>query len=365
MQYEGSGDVFFAFYNGDEELTTMPKKDNPEGLGFDYAICDKGASVEWNSSKWAPTVLNLSESKTKCTLYFSSDIINKYIEKLAKKDTTDLIYDETDDRNLRYTGASPINYIDIGDKDSNGNKILWRIIGVMNNVVVVDDDGTTHFESLVKIIRSKDIGWQVWDTSASNVNSGWGVNEWSKADLMKLLNPGYEENKYETSGGIEEDSFINNSLYWNKSSGYVYYDSSNSRRSYDFSSTGLTESVKEKIVKVRWNTGTMPELYSENTSKLIASYMYEIERSENNVKQFCDSGSYCNDKVERHTTWDGYIGLMYPSDYGYAVEESVRTECLAQSMWNWSGSTPDCKGNDWLYTKSDQWTITPVPNHNS
>ncbi len=85
------------------------------------------------------------------------------------------------------------------------------------------------------------------------------------------------------------------------------------------------------------------------------------ERSDNNGKICSSVNSFCTDTVERHTTWDGYIGLMYPSDYGYAVGGSVRNECLAKSMYNWNESTPNCKGNDWLLPTSYEWTITVAP----
>ncbi len=340
VRYEGSGDVFFAFYKGDEQLSTMPKKDNPDGLGFDYAVCDKGASVNWNNNLWAPTVVNLSESKTKCTLYFAPNLANDYLERLAESDTTTLAHDDTVDFNLRYIGASPRNYIDIGDRDSSGGKILWRIIGVMNNVPVIDDGGTTHQESLVKIIRADSIGSWSWDSSAYSVNSGYGVNEWSQADIMTTLNKG---------------------AYWSKTSGQCYNGYNDAKVTCDFSSTGLTSSVKDKLVKVRWNTGTF-EKY--NPSEWLANATYKAERSNHNGKEQCASsgGSNCNDPVVRTTTWDGYIGLMYPSDYVYAVGGDVRNSCLAKAMHIWDGSTPDCKGNDWLRDSSiTQWTLTPVP----
>ncbi len=342
VQYEGSGDVFFAFYKGDEQLSTMPQKDNPEGLGFEKAECTKGASVEWNSNKWAPLVVNLSETKTKCTLYFSKMYnLKEYIENLAEEDTTTLAYDDTSEQNLRYIGASPNNYIDIGDKETSGNPILWRIIGVMNNMTVInEDDSESTGQSLIKIIRADSIGKWSWDSSASGVNAGYGVNEWSQADLMTTLNSG---------------------AYWSKTSEQCYSSSSDKQTACDFSSIGLTKEVRNKLAKVRWNTGTFGEVY--DNSKITASYMYQGERSDNHGKKFCSSGNSCNDGVPRTTTWDGFIGLMYPSDYGYAVGGSVRNECLAKTMYKWDESSPDCKGNDWLYDSSNyQWTITPVPN---
>ena len=71
VDYFGNSDIYFAFYKGDDEqLDTMPVKDNAEGLAFDHAECDNGANVEWNSEEWGPVVKNLSKSKTKCSLYF-------------------------------------------------------------------------------------------------------------------------------------------------------------------------------------------------------------------------------------------------------------------------------------------------------
>ncbi len=348
MQYEGSGDVFFVFYNGNEELTEMPKKDNPEGLGFEYGECDKGAHISWNRKKWAPMVSNLTKSKTKCKVYFAQNVANDYFERLAEKDTTNLAYDDTGDDNLRYIKSdnNPNNYIDIGDRDLDGNKILWRIIGVMNNMTVINNDGSENpGESLIKIIRANNIGYYSWDSSASGVNGGYGVNEWRGADIMATLNSG---------------------AYWNKEIGQCYSSSGDSQKSCDFSSTGLTSSVKDKLAKVRWNTGTIPYDFNGNPYKYPETFsvrvLYEGERSEYNGKKFCVSDYYeCNDEVERTTTWDGYVGLMYPSDYGYAVGGSVRRQCLTKSMYDWDGVNPACSVNTWLYERNDsQWTLTPA-----
>ncbi len=346
VNYEGSGDVFFTFYKGDTVLDTMPPKDNPDNLGFERAECDKGASISWIRDKWSPMVINLKESKTKCKVYFREKVVSDTIYDIADKDTINLAYDDTDDGNLRYIGKTVNNYIDIGDRDSDGEPILWRIIGVMNNMTVVGEDGSKSTgESLVKIIRDRNIGTYSWDSSEYSINSGFGVNEWSQADIMTTLNSG---------------------AYWNKTSGQCYNGEYDAKTTCNFSSTGLTEGVKDKLVKVRWNTGTVKDdfVYSSAESKTIASYMYEGERSSNNGKELCTSSgkSGCTDSVERQAIWDGYIGLMYPSDYGYAVGGDVRTECLKRSIYSWYDSSPDCKSNDWLRLDyNDQWTITPVP----
>jgi len=72
---------------------------------------------------------------------------------------------------------------------------------------------------------------------------------------------------------------------------------------------------------------------------------------------------YCNDSVTRTTSWLGKIGLMYPSDYGYATKGGDtlnRTTCLQNILNNWQ-SNYDCYKNNWLYNVTKhQWTITPV-----
>ena len=77
VDYFGNSDIYFAFYKGNEKLDEMPSKENSDGLVFIDGECDNDATIEWDSEKWAPTVLNLTKSKTKCTLYFN----DKYIDR--------------------------------------------------------------------------------------------------------------------------------------------------------------------------------------------------------------------------------------------------------------------------------------------
>ena len=74
-----------------------------------------------------------------------------------------------DGGNIRYYGASPNNYIDVGDRASDNSVILYRIIGV--------------FDDKVKVIRNDSIGRYSWNNNP--------VSEWTQASIMKLLNPGY------------------------------------------------------------------------------------------------------------------------------------------------------------------------------
>ena len=250
--------------------------------------------------------------------------------------TYTLAYDGTSDNNLRYVGKNPCNYVKIDNE-------YWRIIGLMNNI----DDGTGKKETRIKLIRNESIGTYSWDTSESSINSGYGVNEWSQADLMKLLNPGYES---ESVGG---------SLYYNNSSGNC--SSYSGTIACDFTTTGLKTNLKKLVGTTLWNTGTNGTNDYSSASNGLASHFYSYERGSNNGK-ICPSGSYCNDTVTRTTTWNGKIGLMYLSDYGYATSGGTsmnRTSCLAKELYNWDGAS-DCYNNDWLYNSSNsQWTISP------
>ncbi len=355
VDYFGNSDIYFVFYKGDDELLEeMPQKGNEENLVFDHGECDNGASIEWNENEWAPLVKNLNSPKTKCSLYFEEKqypTAVEYITELAKTDTTNLKTDTTGDANIRYVGANETvnNYIDIGDRDGAGNPILWRIIGVMNNITNLDNGGRQ--ESLVKIIRADSIGDYSWDSSTSGINDDWGVNEWSQADVMKLLNPNTVYSGTPAIGG---------SLYWNRERGSCYSDLKETNKPCDFTSSGISDEAKNKIAKVRWNTGTFA---TNDNTQWTASAIYEAERGSHNGKEQCASnggGTSCNDGVTRTTTWEGYIGLMYPSDYGYAVGGSVRETCLGKSMYD--NKSDSCNTNDWLIPSSEySWTMTPTP----
>ena len=212
-----------------------------------------------------------------------------------------------DGGNIRYYGASPNNYIYFNCSDYNNQSDTtcekWRIIGVFNNQV--------------KIIRNETIGAYSWDTSASDVNSGQGENEWPEADLMKLLNPGYES---ETSGG---------SLYYNSKSGTCYNGKTNATTTCNFTSSGIkNEETKNKIAEVTWNLGGFA--YSSRS-------LDDIYGGERGTTVY--SG--------RSTTWPGRIALPYPSDYGYATDFN---KC-SQTLVNYNSSTDSyaCRTNDWMH----------------
>ena len=228
-----------------------------------------------------------------------------------------------DGGNIRYYGASPNNYIYFNCSDYNNQSDTtcekWRIIGVFGNQV--------------KIIRNESIGKYSWDSSASGVNSGKGENEWPQADLMKLLNPGYDS---ETIGG---------SLYYNSKSGTCYNGKTNATTSCDFTSSGIkNEETKNKIAEVTWNLGGW------DAASIFSNEIYGYERG---------TTVYSG----RSTTWPGRIALPYPSDYGYATDFN---KC-SKNLLDYGNllTSNDCGKNDWMYPiitgsgNSKGWLLTP------
>ena len=319
-------DLELAIYVEGEKQNTLPEKNNSDNYVFDKAICyvngkeDTNVTVSWDSESWAPIVKGLSTYKTRCDLYFKKIPFNEVIlacnesknaaECLlenADLNPSELAYDETADNNLRYFGADPNNYISF-------NNEIWRIIGVMNNI----DNGTGKKESRIKIIRDESIGHYEWDYT-----DAMGQNNWSKANLKDLLNTG---------------------AYYNRTTG-KYGEAM--QYTVDFTNTGLTNEAKTLIDNAVWNLGGFD---STNYNTPIS---YTKERGTE-----VSSGN--------STTWVGKVGLIYPSDYGYATSGgsiTSRENCLNIPLSDWKQSTSkdewECGRNNWIMKgKNSLWTIS-------
>ena len=312
------GDLYFAFYVDGVISSTMPAKGEGYVLDKEKTSCTKGASVEFNETDWSVKVLNMTETHTKCTLYFEKEPPKATDVILAKGETDELKFDKTPDNNLRYVGANPNNYVRF-------NNELWRIIGVFNDI----DNGNGTKETRIKLIRDESIGSYSWDNKPSGTgssDSAYGSNDWTDSTLKEVLN---------------------NGPYWNRTSGNCPSGSNGATTSCDFSTNGLTEEAKSMIGDAVWNLGGTADF--ESSSNGLASHWYSYERGTTVYS-------------ERPTEWTGKIGLMYPSDYGYATSGGSTTNreaCLNKELYNWDDLS-ECYNNDWLYNSSNaQWTLTP------
>ena len=229
----------------------------------------------------------------------------------------------------RYYGADPDNYVWYNDE-------LWRIISVGN---VKSSATDTVGETRVKIVKAdilkddNNLSAYSYDSSASTINSGYGVNDWSQADLMTELN----------------------SLYLNSTSGTCYTGSNNTTTACNFTNTGLNEEARSLTADALYYLGG-----SSTYSGIYANDYYTFERGTEvwggASDQTCSDGA-----CPRATTWTGRVGIIYPSDYAYATDLSVCTK----DVLNYDRDT-NCKSKDWLlYSSNYQWTISPYSGYAS
>ena len=284
---------------------------------------------------------------------------NTTISNLAKSDTVNLATDDHD-KNVRYIGKDPSNYVYFNCSDYNNPTAdtceLWRIIGVFNNVT--KGDGSK--ENLVKIIRADSLGNYSLDYKKNGVGTSttdYGSNDWSDSQLMMMLNPtSYLKSGYTNSSDIvssgSQQLYSKMGSYYNGTKGCkpaeIASGATFSCTEVDFTSTGLrNDTTRNAIEEVVWNLGGTSDFTSASNG--LASHFYSNERG---------TTVYTGHAA----TWTGKIGLMYPSDYGYATSGGTtkdRAACLAKELSMWD-TISDCKGNDYLYNSSlYQWTLAP------
>ncbi len=382
-----SSDVTWKLYKSDSAITCSSVEHTDGGQYYEESTCNIPANasliLEGTSGTEYKNIVVGPNTETKYYLVveylnktdidqssqmgksFSIDIgigekvpsMSDKITDLAKTDTVNLASDDAD-KNVRYIGKDPSNYVYFNCSDYSNPTAdtceLWRIIGVFNNVTKSD----WSKENLVKIIRADSLGNYSWDYKKNGVGTSTndnGSNDWSDSQLMMMLNPtNYLKSGYTNSSDIislgSQQLYSKMGSYYNGTKGCkptaVASGASFSCTEVDFTSTGLkNDTTRNAIEEVVWNLGGTN---AWNTST--ASMLYTAERG---ITVY----------TGRPTTWTGKIGLMYPSDYGYATSEGTtkdRAACLAKELYKWASSDfSDCKGNDYLFNSDYQWTLAP------
>ena len=249
----------------------------------------EGADGKWLYDDWKLAIENIT-SDVSCDIKFET-ITKTYLNDYITglEGTTQGTGQVVNEKGYRYEGKNPNNYIWF-------NNEYWRIVGVFDN----NSHGQAN-KNLVKIIRSNVLNGLVWDKSERN--------DWTLASLNKLLNGAY----YNAQDGT--------------SSGYCYGYSTTVTANCDYTKKGIQAGYRNMIANVTWYLG----VYSSANATAEAFYGYE-RGTKNTI---------------------GYIGLMYPSDYGYSVLSSscARTKNLS------SYDSGTCAGQSWLYGKGVEWTL--------
>ena len=226
---------------------------------------------------------------------------------------------------LRYEGADPNNYICLDNKTSgtcSDSSLLFRIIGLFDEDTSSNGTSSSGSKKLLKVIDTNNYGgtsgkyWNQTQTSSKN------YNDWSTATLKTELNDLYLRTLLATSG-------VNSKL----SSG---------------------------IANAKWHLGGAS---SSNYQTLTTEGIYTEERNTSAIYSSNPASLYAK------------IGLMYPSDYGYATvggSTTSKTNCRTTKLYSWySSSFSDCKNNDWLFKSQSsfvnnaEWLISPNASYSS
>ena len=293
-------DKCYAYFDVLPPDVTLAITNRPTTYGKLGSISCTNSNATYNQKYNRVEVSSINSDYSTCTLNYtdSTSKVNlaTYITGLAG--TTQGTGKVVNENGYRYEGKNPNNYIWF-------NNEYWRIIGVF--------DSASHGQNnknLVKIIRADVLDGLVWHKSNSN--------DWTAASLNKLLNGAY----YNAQDGT--------------SSGYCYGNSSSVTANCDYTKKGIQAGYRKMIANVTWYLGG----YSSNSATAESFYGYERGT-------IVSSG--------RPTSTTGYIGLMYPSDYGYSV---LSSSCARTTNLN-SYSSSTCAGASWLYGKGYEWTISP------
>ena len=275
------------------------------------------------------TCINGTKEDSNCFNVTETKVLLNYINYLYNTASSEngLVKDDTEDQNIRYAGSDGDvkNYVSF-DGD------VWRIIGIV--------DGK------VKLVKNDSIGTYSWDSSASDMNNGYGYNIWetiegktkgdgtTKADLNILLNDGFYGGTYpsECYGGQNNTTKACPTEYINST---------------------LKSMIDDKAV---WYLGGQG--YSNPSTP---PYGLPTLDSYNNER---GTTIYSGHTDIAKTEWTGPVGLIYPSDYGYASTDSeCRSDLRAGVTYidgTWDYSNAKCKNNNWLHKSSYYWTMSPL-----
>ena len=287
--------IKYALTLDGNEVTSFPSK----GMYKAQVTC-VGADGRWLYDDWKLAIENITSDDVTCDIKFETipkTYLNDYIISLSGK--TQGTGQVVNENGYRYEGKNPNNYIWF-------NNEYWRIIGVF--------DSASHGVSgknLVKIIRAESLDGLAWHKS--------NTNDWTASSFKLLLNGAY----YNAQDGT--------------SSGYCYGYSTTATANCDYTKKGIQSGYRGMIANVTWHLGG----YSSTSATSSAFYGYERGTT-------VYSG--------RPTSTTGYIGLMYPSDYGYSVLSSSCTRTT--NLGSYGSAT--CAGQSWLYGKGYEWTLTPI-----
>ena len=148
-------------------------------------------------------------------------------------------------------------------------------------------------------------------------------------DIIRVRKVGYEKAAYDST---------NKTNHWPKTTLYTTLSST-------YSLTNYKNTVNYKMYL--GGSSSVPGYTSQD--------LYDMERMLNSKGT---AGKTSQDSYSSTTTFTGSVGLMYPSDYGYAV---LASDCARNIQPYNYDRTSSCYINNWLFQGSStwQWAISP------
>ena len=275
------------------------------------------AEIIIQQNELKPTLAEICDGKTlsECiiTELYTEDGVNGlyYHDGVGSYTNAD---QEAGDNSYRYAGANPNNYVCFGsDEETCPAENLYRIIGVF------DDDKDSNYQ--IKLIKAD------YTTSAMLGTDG------------RDYYGAYSSSTSNYKGSMDTSTIAG--YRWNYDTSVSTYGSNNWTTS-EFNTINLNTNYwnylgaiwQNLIVETTWHLGGMTSY--NNTAKAF----YDGERN--------NTGYGSNP-----TTYSDEIGLMYPSDYGYAASP----EAWITDLYDYESSA--ITSNNWMYMGLYEWTITP------
>ena len=229
----------------------------------------------------------------------------------------------------RYYGANPNNYIclDMEGGSTCPDKHLYRIIGS----IYEEKENTNR----IKVIKATPL------TDGTTKGFSWDyTSSGSYSNIWATITSGNYSNSL--TSGSQLMKLLNSGAWWNGTSG-SYYNNSTTATNVNFTNYKLSDKAKSYITTSRYYLGGY-----NDTIGVMTNQFYTYERGTTRYD------------TNRPLYWDGMVGLMYPSDYGYVAGNTCVT---GTDPFNYEGG---CKNKDWLwmttrsnYSNDTEWLMSP------
>ena len=253
--------------------------------------CDGITGGTWDYKINGIIIDNISKTNSSCNITFTpkTPTTAELLSTIVNNKAT------RNENGKRYQGKNPGNYIWFNDE-------LWRIIG---NIPVCLTSGCSTMESRVKIIRNDSIGAIVFNQTDYSASSPL---TWIGSNIQNLLNTCY----------LGKTSSCDS---------YCYSYETSAKGTCDYSSDGIDTS----------------DFYG----KMVEDVYFNVGAGDSSHKTAAD---YYTQEIATHASSTSKIGLMYASDWGYAIEGCTDIIDEASEAPNLS--------NSWLFSFGGEWTMS-------